>query len=156
MDPGLSLKLLGKNYSSPGVVKLNDYGLGVAENPAVTMRGASFLRIKLTQEESQAKRYRAQDQLHWRPQIQTNLNSTLSLDLGAIFPFFFFLCQSAFCFCSGNEEGLGSQKDLLAHLWLIVNFKDIPGFINKNEELEQKGPLVTTWTPRVSFAFPSA
>ena len=94
MDPGLSLKLLGKNYSSPGVVKLNDYGLGVAENPAVTMRGASFLRIKLTQEESQAKRYRAQDQLHWRPQIQTNLNSTLSLDLGAIFPFFFFFFAS--------------------------------------------------------------
>ena len=42
MDPGLSLELLRKNYSSPGVVKLNDYGLGIAENPAVTMRGASF------------------------------------------------------------------------------------------------------------------
>lgn len=85
MNLGVLLKLVGKNYSSPGVVELNDYDLGVAENPVVTMRGASFLRIKLMQEESQAKRYRAQDQLHLRPQIQTNLNPILSLDLGAIF-----------------------------------------------------------------------
>ena len=110
MDPGLSLELLRKNYSSPGVVKLNDYGLGIAENPAVTMRGASFLQIKLTQEESQAKRYRAQDQLHWRPQIQTNLNSTLSLDLGAIFPFSFF-----FVFASLHFVSALTMRRVLAH-----------------------------------------
>lgn len=92
MNPGVLLKLVGKNYSSPGVVELNDYGLGVAENPVVTMRGASFLQIKLMQEESQARRYTAQDQLQLRPQIQTNLNPILSLDLGAVFFFSLPVC----------------------------------------------------------------